>query len=273
MEEEAFVPSAISGLDRFFEDFPLPFLSRDPSKQRLEKCPETLSALRDGFLTRDWTPTTPEEELGLACVSEIYLIATGNFEGPAILHESPHDEIESLKQSHRLARSSFGFIKEGEPDHVKLTLDEVPDASAHRLLQFCVARGVQVGHDTERDELCEMARWIISNENDGVSFKNMLAMMQQAIDLSVLAQQTGRLEGSTGGDAVIERLVRKGVDLSARMRQEIGAARREGADLVVTAQDAAKSKATAEFQAKVLQTLASAQARAGEATVSEEPPM
>lgn len=274
MQEEAFVPSAISGLDRFYEDHPLPFLARNPSRQRLERLPDSLAALREGLLTHDWAPTTPEEDLGLACVSEIYLIATGNFDGPAILSDSPLDDIESLKQTHRMSRSSFGFTKELEPESVKLSLDEVPDASAHRLLQFCLSRGLHGGHDTERDELCEMARWIINSESDGVQFKNLLGMMQQAIDLSVLAQHTERLESSPGGDAVLERLVRKGVDVTRDMRQRIGESRRDGADLVVTAQDAVQSKATAEFQAKVLQALGAAQARAEEplAAVPEEPP-
>lgn len=276
MQDERFLrtPEAVSGLDRFFQDHPLPFLSRDPSQQRLDKCPETLTSLRESLLTRDWSPTTPEEELGISCANEIYLMATGNFEGPGIFSESPRDEVAALKQSHRLCRSSFGFLKEFDPESlteaVKLGLNEIPTASLHRLLQFCVSRGVHVGHDTERDELCEIARWIINSENDGVSFKNLLLMMQQAIDLAVLAQHTPQLEGSVDGDAVLERLARRGVEVSQEMRRIVGEVRHEGAALVGTAQDAGQAKATAEFQAKVLHAIVSAQARDDTPPMSEE---
>ena len=277
MRVEALDPSVISGLDTFYEDYPLVFLGRDPSNQRLEKMPESLTSLRELLVTHDWKPVTEEQQVGMRCVNELYLIATGNFEGPSVFTQAATKRVEGLKRSHRMSKSSYGFLKECDPDvlydSIKLTVDEVPNTSAHWLMQFCISKGVKVGHDTERNELCDIARWVIINENDGVSFKNMLEMMQQGIDLAVLGQHVERLEHSQKGDEVIGRLARKGVDMSHQMKRELGEVQKQGAALVVTATEGAQAKATAEFQAKVLQTLSANQARSvATANASDEQP-
>jgi hypothetical protein len=164
-------------------------------------------------------------------VSQTYLIATSNFDSPVQFDNSPEDAFADLEASGRVSRDCFGFLRELDPDRASditsLAKADVERASLHKLMRFCVAHGVRVGHDTRRAELAGLVRWIIGNESDGVSLRTMPAMMQQAIDLAVLAQNVERFQGG----AALSEAASEGRRAEKEMGEKIERARREGVAL------------------------------------------
>jgi hypothetical protein len=159
-----------SGLESFYSDHPLTFLSRNTTAQKLTNLPPTLTHLRD-FL-RSSPPSqslTPEQNFANWSLTQLYRKATGNFDSS--------DSSDSSFSFSSSSGDSFGFLKELNPEHsiesVSLTKEDLETASLHKIMRFCVAHGVGVGHDTTRTELLAMATWILNTEVDNVSLKRM----------------------------------------------------------------------------------------------------
>lgn len=159
-------------------------------------------------------------------------------------------------------------VQESERDpeeKVELDIDDLPSAPTQDLMRFCVEHHLQVGHDTERDELLQMAKWVINNEADGVLFSTISSMMQQAIDLSVLPQHTMRMESGTAEPKSFSSFIEKSLCSAEKMTSTMAASRREAGELTMAAINGAQDKIVAEFQRKVVETyIASQQGEAKE---------
>jgi hypothetical protein len=189
-------------------------------------------------------------------LAQFYLIATGNYISDSSGAGNPEEEIRALQKADRMTSSSFGFLSEIDADEryslVTLAVKDLEDCPVHVLQQFCFAHGSRVGHNTSRDELIKIGRWIIVNEQDGVKFKSMPLMMQQAIDLAVLGQNAEKCEAGAKRQERLRKIVDEIKDDGRLISEDVAYSRANSAHLGRVASEVAQERYVADFQTKVM---------------------
>jgi hypothetical protein len=189
---------------------------------------------------------------------QLYLFATGNYDGLSAMGDYPDVLFTELKEQNRISRDCFGFLKEVPRDQIASVVSfaraDPPAAPLHKLMRFCFAHGVRIGHDTRRGELVSLAKKIIENEAEGVALTNAAAMMQQAIDLAVLGQNVEMFRSAVPPPE-LRRMTRVGTELSRAIEDDIDDARREVVALGEVSANIGHRKSVADFQHKVLYAL------------------
>lgn len=246
-------------LNTFYQNYPLLFVGRNPRNQCLVNTPHNMNMTRDLILRRNWEDEYGETEFGIKCTEQLYLCATGNYEQPTVFSENPSDDIQELIFSHQVSERSYGFVKEILPsrrrDFIQLATEDVENASVHQLMKFCYAHGMHITYDAEIEELRRMSKWILRNESDDVSFDHMSVLMQQAIDLSVLAQCTEKFSQKSSMSERLDQLSSAGIEATKEMIGIEAEAQQDAAELQLAAQDANERRTMDEFQMRVLRSI------------------
>lgn len=258
-----------SPLDEFYKNFPLTFVDCNLSEQHLAKLPSCINEARDQILHRSWNrPDSEEAEIGNCIAKHIYLHATGNFGYEENINNDPNQSINELIAAHRISETSCGLVSDIDISQRSelIRLNSVPEIkekiddfdfknnSFHEILRFCYSHGMYVGHDIEIEELKSMARWILQNEFDGVTFDHFSTLMQQSIDMSVLAQYAAKMGPDHDEESKnrLNNLTDKALSITLQMEKQNSIIQHEAGLLLNASNEAVERKPISDFQAKVL---------------------
>lgn len=248
-----------SQLDEFYRNFPLTFVGRDPQKHQFSNLPSSVNEARDQILRKSWNCGNPKKiDRQAQCANQFYLYATGNFRNETTVDDDPSQKVRLLENTHRINESSCGFISDIDikqrREIIKMSNNDLENASFHEIFRFCFAHGMYIGHDIDLEELKSMARWIIRNENDGVTFAHFSSLMQQAIDMSVLAQYAPQIgpESDSETREHLDQLSDQALSATMDMEKQSSFALHEAGLLLRAANEVCERKPIADFQSKVL---------------------
>lgn len=203
--------------DKFFENFPLAFVGRDLSNSKETISPSSLADARSQILKKQ-TKNPAEIDNAHAMVETMYLNAIGEENNLTEPNHNTNNKINDLIHNNLLNATNYGFLNEMEENarsaRIKIPEAEINQASYHDLFRFCYAHGVHITHDISLDELQRMTEWISKNETDHVAYTKIPEFMQQAIDLSVIAQNIDKLSDSLAQDTRLTDIIRNHVNES-----------------------------------------------------------
>ena len=246
-------------LDEFYHNFPLIFIGRDLSKQQVSNFSSSINDVRDQILQKTWNFANTKKPDPAYCTNQLYLYATGNFSYETKSDDDPCQTVRSLKNTHQISESSCGFVSDIDitqrREIIKInTNSDLNDASFHEIFRFCFSHGMYIGHDIDIEELKSMARWIIRNENDGVTFSHFSTLMQQAIDMSVLAQYAADIgpESDSESRERLNQLSDQALSITIDMENQSSYSLHEAGLLLSAANEISERKPISEFQSKVL---------------------
>jgi len=199
----------MTDIDTFFTNFSLSFVSRDPNDQKISNCPSSMNEARMMLLGN--TKKNDSYDISTSILQTLYLCAIGEFMSPCDFPVSPSEKFAEIVNHQYISQNSFGFLNEMNIQDSRSRI-HCKDSNAegfpyYQLMRYCFSHGIQVTHDISLNELQRMVSWIIRNENDQVLYEKFPEFMQQAIDLSVVAQNTDRLSDSISQDSKLHKLV------------------------------------------------------------------
>ncbi|EAY22957.1 hypothetical protein TVAG_077040 [Trichomonas vaginalis G3] len=204
-------------LDNFFNNFRLTFVGRDLNEPLIQSSPASLTEARAQILKKQQKQTA-EEDPYLLGIQTLYLNAIGEMNEYSEPKQAATAKINELFQNNLISPNSYGFLNEMEENsrsaRVKIPENKINVQTYQELYRFCYAHGIHPTHDITLDELQRMTEWISKNEIDHVAYTKMPEFMQQAIDLSVIAQNVDKLSKSLAQDTRLTEIIRNHVNES-----------------------------------------------------------
>lgn len=244
-------------LNQFYSDFPLTYLSRNLASTKYDNIPHTMLESKNLFIKADQLSKKDERDKNDKRLQiYMYLHILGQcHEYKKFKHHIKPVFKESLKNG-TISSSRFGFISELDikkrKEIVSIQNDKISTMRYQELRRFCFSRGIPISNNASHLELQSIAKWIERNEHDNINFERICVFMQQAIDLSVLAQNATRMIPQTPENYPLSRMM-KDVSISTKEMLKDGTELQTNAaklnEITVNAIDA---KYRTEFQERVI---------------------
>lgn len=207
----------MTDIDRFFSNFPLTFINRDPQEQKITNIPSSLKESKIYILKNPAKKVESYHVLQL-----LYLCAIGEFEDIKNLPENTSNIIKDLLKNNFINETEFGFIYELDKSRRKNRFklgseDDLKNASHHKLLRFCYSRGINPVHNVSTEELQKIAKWVLCNKGEDFSSEKLQEYLQNSIDLSVIAQNLDKMSDDLVKETSIDQNIKKHVQGSEEL--------------------------------------------------------
>ena len=262
----------MSDIDTFFKNFSLEYVSMSPELHSDRCCSCSIAEARKSIVLQKKSSMSNRQFIEM---ERQYLTVIGEKPKRAKKSRAVQEKVDELLKANAISTYSYGFLKDAEQkariERTKIEEENVRKLSFNELKRYCYAHGVHTTHDISLDEVQRMALWILRNESDQVSYTKMPEFMQQAIDLSVMAQNVDKLSENLSHDSRLTSLIRNHINESEEKLVMTKKSLSDAVQLNKLLVTEGRSIPAMRFQENAIGSLGSVPTGAQESVESEEP--